>query len=107
MCLRLQSSDGGRSAENTTQQHASQVNFLLSCHKPRNLEDLLDPTEIYKVVGSRVNSGEWKQTTGKLYCGSLKHFLSFILYMNENNEIPIPTIVTESKVILVLYKIPS
>ena len=58
--------------KNTAQQHASQVKFLFSCYKPRNLEELLNPTEICKVVESCVNSGERKANTGKLYYGSLK-----------------------------------
>ena len=59
MCTKMQTADGGRSAENTAKQHATQVKFLMLCYKPRNLEELLNPSEICMVVESRVNSGEW------------------------------------------------
>ena len=44
---------------NTVQQPASQVDFLFSWYKLRDLEELLAPTGICKLVELRVNSCEW------------------------------------------------
>ena len=106
MAIWTQTADGGRSAQNTAKQHAAQVKYLVSCYKPRSLEELLNSSEVCKAVESRVNSGEWRASTGKLYYGSLKHFLSFLIEKNESGEIPILSPSVKDKVILILNKIP-
>ena len=106
MALWLQTADGGRSSENTAVQHASQLRFLVSTYSPKNLIELLDSNKICAQVESRVSSGEWKANTAKLYYGSLKYFLMYMLDQHNVGEIPIPCTETRQKMSLILEKIP-